>query len=290
MSDEVAAFGTYALSPGMERLRRFGQGLGRGVVARRACSVIRRVVTGGRPGPFDVEPFPGQRARLYPGDNLSEKRVFGGAQFWDWAERAALGRAVRAADEPVYVIDAGANAGLYTLAVRAEAAGRDVRIIAIEPDPENLSRLRFNVAASDAGDDVTVAPVALSDAPGEIRIAASHANRGELAIDADGVPVSARPLLDVVTEAGYPRIDALKIDIEGMEERVLGHFFSNAPRALWPGMVILEARRGEETPALQHLRSLGYDVEERTRMNVVARAPAPAANPASNTGDAHGKA
>ena len=287
MSDHVAAFGTYALSPGMERLRRLGQGLGRGAVARRACSVIRRLVTGGRPGPFDIEPFPGQKARLYPGDNLSEKRVFGGAQFWDWAERAALGRAVRAADEPVYVVDAGANAGLYTLAVRAEARDRDVRILAIEPDPENLNRLRFNLAASGAGSTVTVAPVALSDTPGEIRIAASHANRGELALAADGVPVAARPLLDVVTEAGYPRIDALKIDIEGMEESVFAHFFAHAPRTLWPGMVILEARRGEETPALRHLASLGYVIEERTRMNVVARAPAGAHIQDPNTGEAH---
>ncbi len=294
MSDDVAAFGTYALSPGMERLRRMGQGLGRGAVARRACSVIRRVVTGGRPGPFDVEPFPGQKARLYPHDNLSEKRVFGGAQFWDWAERAALGRAVSAADEPVYVVDAGANAGLYTLAVRAEARGKDVRILAIEPDPENLSRLRFNVAASGATADVTVAPVALSDAPGEIRIATNHANRGELALDESGVPVTAQPLLDAVREAGFPRIDALKIDIEGMEETVFDHFFAHAPRALWPGMVILEARRGEETPALRHLTSLGYRIEERTRMNVVARAPepsvAPAPDAAGETGDANVKA
>ena len=148
LSDDKAAFGVYALPPRLERLRRFGQGLGRGTLAKRTCSVIRRVVSFGRPGPFDVEPFPGQAARLYPGDNLSEKRVFGGAQFWDWAERAALGRAVRAAEEPVYFIDAGANAGLYSLAVRSEAVGKALKILAIEPDPENLKRLRFNVRAS----------------------------------------------------------------------------------------------------------------------------------------------
>ena len=110
-SAEVAVFGTYALSPVMERLRRLSQRLGRGPVARRACSVIRRVVSAGRPGPFDVEAFPGQRARLYPSENLSDKRVFAGVQFWDSVERAALGRAVRDADEPVYFVDAGANAG-----------------------------------------------------------------------------------------------------------------------------------------------------------------------------------
>ena len=268
-SAEVAVFGTYALSPAMERLRRLSQRLGRGPVARRACSVIRRVVSAGRPGPFDVEAFPGQRARLYPSENLSDKRVFAGVQFWDSVERAALGRAVRDADEPVYFVDAGANAGLYTLAVRAEARDKALRIIAIEPDPENLERLRFNLAASGAGEDVQVIPVALADQTGETHIASSHANRGELTIGDTGTRVAMRPLLDIVREAGFPRVDALKIDIEGMELPVLSHFIENADPALWPVVVILEAQRDEVTPALSYMQGVGYEVSERTRMNVV---------------------
>jgi len=252
VSDDIAAFGVYALSPARERLRRFGQSLGQGALARRACSLIRRVVSAGRSGPFDVEAFPGQNARLYPAENLSDKRVFAGAQFWDAVERAALGAAVRAADEPVYMVDAGANAGLYTLAVRAEAGPKGLKVLAIEPDPENLSRLRFNLAASDAGDDVIVAPVALSDQVGETHIAVNHANRGELTTGSDGTPVAMHPLLDLVQETGFPRVDALKIDIEGMEDQVLAHYLQNAEWPLWPRLVILEAQRGEITPAPRH--------------------------------------
>ncbi|MEL6999607.1 MAG: FkbM family methyltransferase [Pseudomonadota bacterium] len=273
LSDDRAAFGAYALPSALESLRQFGQGLGRGPVARRACSIIRRVVSAGRAGPFDIEPFPGQAARLYPRDNLSEKRVFGGAQFWDWAERAALGRAVRASDEPVYFVDAGANAGLYTLAVRSEARGKPLKVLAIEPDPENLKRLAFNVRASGAQDDVTIAEVALGDREGQATIAVNHANRGELTLVEDGTRVALRPLLAVALWAGFPRIDALKIDIEGMEAPVLRHFLDNAPEALWPGLVILEARRGEVTDALSMLISAGYAIEERTQMNVVLTAP-----------------
>ena len=271
MSGDMAAFGTYALTPAQERLRRFGQSLGRGPLARPVCSAIRRIVTLGRDGPFDVEAFPGQRARLYPSENLSDKRVFAGVQFWDWAERAALGRLIRAADGPVVIVDAGANAGLYTLAALAEAGGRDVRVLAIEPDPENLSRLGFNIAASGAGDRVQVAAVALGDRVGEARIAASHSNRGELTLADEGHPVPLRPLADVVAEAGLDRIDALKIDIEGMEDGVLRHFLDHAPEGLWPGMVILEARRGEDTPALALMLDRGYEIAERTRMNAILR-------------------
>ncbi len=270
MSEDVAAFGAYALSPWRENLRRRAQSLGRGMLARRACSVIRRVISAGQAGPFDVEAFPGQRARLYPAENLSDKRVFAGAQFWDWAERAALGRAIRASDEPVYFVDAGANAGLYTLAVRAEAGGKPLKVLAIEPDPENIARLRFNLDAS-AASEVTVAEVALGDREGAAHIASGHANRGELSLSDQGTKVALRPLLSVVEWAGFPRIDALKIDIEGMELPVLSHLLATAPDALWPSLIILEAQRGEETPALAHLRENGYEIAERTRMNVVLR-------------------
>lgn len=270
LSDDRSAFGAYALSPGRERLRLWAQGLGRGIVARRVCSLVRRAVSLGRDGPFDIEAFPGQRARLYPRQNLSDKRVFAGVQFWDWMERTALGEAIRAADEPVHLVDAGANAGLYTLAIRAEAQGKALRVLAIEPDPENVRRLKFNLAASGAG-DVVVAEVALGDREDMVRIETSHANRGELRTGAKGMPVALRPLLSVIRWADFPRIDALKIDIEGMEDAVLAHYLDNAPESLWPRLVILEARRGETTPALRMLLDRGYRTEIRTKMNAVLR-------------------
>ena len=170
MSDDVAAFGVYALSPAAERMRRLAGALGNGAVARRLRSALRRLVTAGRAGPFDVEPFPGQRTRLYPAENLADKRVFTAPGSWDRNERAAIGAALREAGAPAFFVDAGANAGLYTLAVRAAAGAHRVRALAVEPDGENLLRLRFNLRASAAEADVTVAPVALSDRTGTLRI------------------------------------------------------------------------------------------------------------------------
>jgi hypothetical protein len=50
---------------------------------------------------------------------------------------------------------------------------------------------------------------------------------------------------------------------------VLGHYLDHVPEALWPRLVILEARRGETTPALEMLLDRGYRTEVRTRMNAV---------------------
>ncbi|MBY8977564.1 FkbM family methyltransferase [Rhodobacteraceae bacterium NNCM2] len=263
-------YGTFALPAPLEGLRRYGIRSGRGAIARRLTSLIRRICLIGRADPFDVEPFPGQCARLYPRDNLSEKRVFGASQFWDHAERKALEQAVKACADSFCFVDAGANVGLYTLAVRSAGP---IRGIAIEPDPENLRRLRFNLAASGAS-DVSVAACALADESGTIRLAVSAGNRGEISANAaaeggESVEVPARPLLDVVTDAGLTRIDALKIDIEGMEEPVLSAFFDTAPASLRPGMIILEARRGEVTPALALLHRNGYIASQRTKLNVI---------------------
>jgi FkbM family methyltransferase len=291
MSDDMAAFGAYALPPAARRLLRLGEALGRGPAGRLSRSMLRRLVGLWRQGPFDVEPFPGQRARLYPVENLSDKRVFLTPGLWDLTERRAIGRVVRAAPAPGHFVDAGANMGLYTLAVRAELAGRGFRALAIEPDPENVARLRFNLAASGAQAEVTVAPVALSDRDGTLSIGPDQGNRGALHVEPTGTPVPARPLLDIVREAHFPRVDALKIDIEGMELPVLRHYFDHAERALWPRLVVLEAYRGEETPALAHLRALGYEIEGRTRQNAVLRLAAPAdglADGFGDTGYAHG--
>jgi FkbM family methyltransferase len=265
-------FGAFALPPALERLRRAGAGLGAGPLARRGASAIRRIVCLGRRDPFDVEPFPRQRARLYPRDNLSEKRVFTAPATWDRAERAAIARAAASAGEVFRFVDAGANVGLYTLAARA-AAPRRFRGLAIEPDAENLRRLRFNLAASGA-DDVTVAPVALSDEAGEAVLSAAGANRGEIALGEGetggaGPRVPTRPLVDLVTDAGMDTIDALKIDIEGHEEPVLTAFLRDAPDTLRPGLIVIEAQRGVETPALALLAANGYVVAERTKMNAI---------------------
>ncbi|MEM1383926.1 MAG: FkbM family methyltransferase [Pseudomonadota bacterium] len=235
-------------------------------------SAVRRFCTAGRSGPFDVEAFPGQQVRLYPGDNLCEKRVFAAAQFWDWAEREALAAAISGTPGPFRFVDAGANVGLYSLAVRSLAGGGGMLGLAIEPDPTNLARLRVNLAASDAS-EIRVVPVALG--VGGSLVLADATNRGEIrAVESGaGETVSARPLLDLVREAGLTGIDALKIDIEGAEAPVLAAFFDQAPRALWPQLVIIEARNGEETEALAVLRDKRYVPAGRTKLNGIFTAP-----------------
>ncbi|MGF1554417.1 MAG: FkbM family methyltransferase [Paracoccaceae bacterium] len=265
-----APLGAHALPAAVEALRRTGGRLGRGPLARRAVSLLRRLVCLGRPGPFDVEVFPGRRARLHPRDNLSEKRAFAGPQFFDPAERAALAEAIRRGPRPFAFVDAGANAGLYTLWALSVAGPDALHAVAVEPEPTMAERLRVNLAGSGA----CVVEAALAERSGQVRLSAAGANRGEVRLDAAGaVEVGAVTLAGLAEAQGLARIDALKIDIEGAEHPVLAAFFRAAPRALWPTLVLIEAPRGGETPALALLRERGYRVRERTRLNAVLTAP-----------------
>jgi hypothetical protein len=86
------------------------------------------------------------------------------------------------------------------------------------------------------------------------------------------VSVPCRPLLTVLGEAGITAIDALKIDVEGVEDLVLGPFLRDAPAALLPGMVLIEDARGYwRTIVFALLEARGYTVVARSRHNVALR-------------------
>lgn len=274
MTDSQRPFGAHRLSMIREAIRQAGD---------RApwywlAELARKIALLGQPGPFDITLFGSQNARLHPFDNRCERRAIAGVRFWDPVERAAFGQAAQAAGPAGFVfVDAGANVGLYTLSVRAAAlaAGVPFRGLAIEPDPTNSARLRFNLAASGA-DDLTVAPVALSATPGRIQlVSVGLANRGEVRLADAGtenaVEVEAKPLLDVALAAGLERIDAMKVDIEGQEAQALDPFFQAAPKALRPELLIVETSRDGRPALIDLLESHGYKVDRRVDINTILR-------------------
>jgi hypothetical protein len=75
--------------------------------------------------------------------------------------------------------------------------------------------------------------------------------------------------LSLLAEEGYQRLDAIKLDIEGAEDLVLDPFFRDAPRALWPLLIIMEfSFLGGGAGLEQRLRALGYREILRTNENV----------------------
>ena len=171
-------------------------------------------------------------------------------------------------------VDVGANVGTYALPL-ARHVGEQGRVIAIEPHPVTHARLKFNRAAS-GFDQVTLVAAAAGPADGELLIetdgenlGASHVVTGKATAEAIKVP--ARRLLAILAEAGLPAIDALKIDIEGFEDRVLTGFFAEAPQALWPCAVVIEhlSRDEWERDCIADMIARGYSEASRTRSNTL---------------------
>jgi FkbM family methyltransferase len=236
-------------------------------------SGVRDLLLAGRGEPVDVAVYGQLHARLYPTTNRCEKRMFVGERTWDLIERGAIGEALKTADRtrPFVFVDGGANVGMYSLYViaQARALGWPVQVVAVEPDPVNLGRLRDNLAAS-AAHEAAVAPVALGAQAGSARIESEQTNRGEVRVsETGGVEVQMQPLAQVLGERAIDHVDALKLDIEGHELPVLTAFFETAPKSLWPRLILLEVGKREETPAYRLCLDKGYRLAKRTRINAM---------------------
>ena len=274
ISNAPPEFGHYALPTKREALRKRADKFAGSRIGRLGISLYRKQAFKGLSDPFDVQVMPGVNARLYPRSNRCEKRAFAGVQIWDAEERAALSDVLDASTaSPFVFLDVGANVGLYSLilAAHAKAESKDIRIIAFEPDPTNRARLAFNIKASDA--NIQVLPYAVSDKDGDGFMGGGDTNRGEVRLrdsdEEDDQPVQIKTLYGVCTEQGLSRIDAMKVDIEGHDERALTAFFEHAPKTLWPRLLILETGRDETTSLLELCTGHGYTITKRTGINSI---------------------
>ncbi len=268
-NDVEKPFGAYALEGRNKQLLKWAQSLPSGWLGRRAALILRKAVLSGGPAIVDAT-VEGLKYRLYTRDNVSERKFLFMPQFYDPYERARVRQVLF--DGGVFA-DIGANAGLYTLAA-APHVGDSGKVLAIEPNPVVLRRLKFNVALNNFQNRVVIAPVGVSDAEGSFDLTLDDSNLGgsSLVEDRGGkkITVECHKLLPLAERYGLEKIDALKIDIEGAEDRALAPFFADAPEGLHPKLLILEnspAAWKADLPAL--LKDKGYALEKTTHMNQV---------------------
>ena len=229
-------------------------------------------------GALDVERW-GLKVRLHPRDNGCEKNLLFTPQMYEPTELKELGADIaRAAqlNKPFVFVDIGANVGLFSLFVAAHA-GAGARIFAIEPEPGNQRRLNFNVGAN-SNLPIKVFPMALSDEPGELVVELDRRDRGgsrtRKVVDAkaEAVRVTAQTLFALLQSERVETVDALKIDVEGFEDVVLGPFFRDAPPRMLPHLIIIEDCRGSwKADLMSIMADKGYSVVARSKLNFILR-------------------
>jgi FkbM family methyltransferase len=167
-------------------------------------------------------------------------------------------------------VDVGANVGTYAVAL-ARHVGAGGRVIAIEPLPSAGARLAFNASASKLT-NLTLVKGAAGDTDGMLRIETDGGNLGASHVSATGdVEVPSYRLLTILNDAGIRRVDALKIDVEGYEDRVLTGFFRDAPQSLWPKAVAIEHLERKEwlNDCIKDMVARGYGIAGKTRSNTL---------------------
>lgn len=267
-NDITSPFGTYALSPKREAMRQSVSHLKTSRLNRAFISRARKKAIAGLNGPFDVSIEDGIKARLYPANNRCEKRALCGVQTWDAPERQALNKAISSATDNFVFLDVGANVGLYGLFAHhyAQKANQKIRVIAIEPASEIADRLAFNFKASDLAVDLIRS--AVSDVAGTGSIEGGETNKGEAHLSLDGHDVDITTLPMICDVLAFSHINAMKLDIEGHDLRVLKHFFETAPQSLYPDMLILETEPDGQA-LLELAQSHAYVIHTQTKMNTV---------------------
>jgi FkbM family methyltransferase len=167
-------------------------------------------------------------------------------------------------------VDVGAHVGYYTL-LAARQVGPSGTVVAFEPDRRNFRVLRQNVRLNGYR-NVRALPMAVSDRRGEARLFTSELDSQdhslyELPLVSDrGVSVETTTLDAFFDAREWPRVDFVKIDVEGAEPAVLRGMRGLVERCPEMTLVIecnpftLSAVGVSRAELVRQLRSLGFSV------------------------------
>lgn len=137
-------------------------------------------------------------------------------------ERETITKFLSVLEHGDVVYDIGSNIGTYGILAHNELS--KCTVVAFEPLPENVSRLRDNIDANKAA--VEIYQVALSNSTGSADFIANHSKTGRL-IEGDAMEPSItveKTGGDIFTEQLSVMPTVMKIDVEGEELEVLKSF------------------------------------------------------------------
>jgi FkbM family methyltransferase len=176
------------------------------------------------------------------------------------------------------VVDLGAHKGAFS--VLASRTARDVRIVAVEPEPLNNACLRLNAKMNHVK-EIEIHEVAMGPEPGvlQLRLAAPERSWGHSLVIDSGLhsehAISVTVVtLDSILERAGDRIDLLKMDIEGSEYEVLCSISDQGWKSIqrvavefheFPSLTIEEGRRVLE----ELFRERGFSCRTHRSVNVL---------------------
>lgn len=217
----------------------------------------------------EVTNLPGYSLIVSKEDLATGHHVLHGYPF-DPGVAAVLRRYVRPG---MSVVDIGANIGCLTMLL-ASLVGPTGRVVAVEPNPENVKLLEASRRLN-GFDQVVVLPVAAGRDTGVLALNVSFSNgmTGELPDEMAGV-LGSRPVPSFALDLVLPKdgsIDVVKLDIEGAEFNALIGMTSTIDR---DRPVIVSEFSPMTMPGISHCSGpdyLGFLIAKGYQLGVVER-------------------
>mgnify|MGYP000344834382 CR=1 FL=1 len=168
---------------------------------------------------------------------------------------------VKNAEENDVFLDVGAHIGIYT--VRLAEIVR--RVIALEPEPRNYRFLLRNVIINGVNDRVVVLPIAASDRDGYAYLCIKRSSGAHSLEEAKScvkrVKVIIMNIDTLLRILNVDRVDMVKIDVEGHEDKVVKGMTNLLDRNP-PRVIVLETKK-------ENLNLRSYLVEKGYRYTVL---------------------
>lgn len=152
-------------------------------------------------------------------------------------------------------VDIGANVGNHVIYVGKYL--HPAQVIVFEPNPAAIPILRINLALNylERLVDISHVGVGLSDAPARARAHVPPGNLGATRMQVNDEP-DGLPLIRGDDALVGRRVDFIKMDVEGMEMRVLDGLTKTV--AKWRPLIFIEVENGNVDAFREWLRSTDY--------------------------------
>lgn len=208
--------------------------------------------------------------RLHPHNNTIESKMVVSSKLREGKELDVISKFV---EHGGTFLDIGANIGYYSL--MAARLGAD-KILAIEPNPIVLNRFKVNIKFNKYEKKIKVLKVGVGEKKDILELHLSHKDMGSSTIldktlNNNKIKINVIPLADLLKKEGINKVDVLKIDIEGFEDKALFPYFKKLEKKFYPKLILIEDSSQKEWKKniLEWLLANGYRILTRTRGNIL---------------------
>jgi FkbM family methyltransferase len=241
-------------------------GIGFGKLKKIYAKILTRI---NKKNPIDII-YHGVKFRLYPHNNTIESKIFVSSRLREGKELDVISGFIKNGGT---FLDIGANIGYYSLMAANLGA---TKIIGVEPNPIVLDRFKANIKFNGFERQIKTFQIGIGEKQGALDLRLSQADMGGSSIlnttlNSDKIKIKIIPLSELLKKQGVTKVDVLKIDIEGFEDKALFPYFETLDKKHYPRLIIMEdsSQKDWNGNILEWLLSNGYRVLARTRGNII---------------------